>query len=236
MASRAAATSLNVAALLVAAGAGVRLGSNVPKAFHEIAGRTLLEHALARFIDHPLVRDVFVVVAADRVAQVQSMAGNSCVVTAGGVLRADSVRAGLERLGADIDAVLVHDVARPFVPAEVITRVVEALAAGADAVVPAVPVVDTIKAVRPDGVGEIVTSTLDREMLRAIQTPQGFRRAALVAAHREPREVTDDASLIEFAGGTVVVVAGADESFKITRPWDLRIAEALALAPAARPS
>jgi 2-C-methyl-D-erythritol 4-phosphate cytidylyltransferase len=221
-------SQMKVAAILLAAGVGVRLGSSVPKAFHQVNDQTLLEHVLPRFVDHPSVRDVVVVVPAtllDRAREVTS--GSGCVVIAGGITRLDSVRAGLAVLRPDIEAVLVHDVARAFVPTEVIERVVQALVDGADAVVPAVPVIDTIKAVESTDAGELVVDTLDRSMLRAIQTPQGFRRAALADAHSRPSEVTDDARLIELAGGTVVVVPGADEAFKVTRPWDLLIAEAL---------
>jgi 2-C-methyl-D-erythritol 4-phosphate cytidylyltransferase len=214
---------LTVAVLLLGAGEGVRLGASVPKAFCDVAGRTLLEHSLDRFVDHPLVRDVIVIVPSTMLDQARSLAPGTEVI-AGGITRLDSVRVGLAALRADVDAVLVHDVARAFVPPEVIDRVVGALAAGADAVVPAVPVIDTVKRVDAD---EVVISTVDRSELRAVQTPQGFRRATLVAAHRGDPEATDDAGLIEAGGGRVVVVAGADEAFKITRPWDLLIAQAL---------
>jgi 2-C-methyl-D-erythritol 4-phosphate cytidylyltransferase len=215
---------LTVAALLLGAGAGNRLGASVPKAFSEVAGRTLLMHSLERFRGHRLVRDVVVIVPAPYVERAQTLSGPSLVV-AGGVTRLDSVRIGLAALADDVDTVLVHDVARPFVPAAVIDRVVDALTEGADAVVPGLPVTDTIKRVDSD---ERVLATVDRSELRAIQTPQGFRVAALVAAHEGAPEATDDAGLIEALGGTVVVVAGAEEAFKITRPWDLRVAEALA--------
>jgi 2-C-methyl-D-erythritol 4-phosphate cytidylyltransferase len=214
---------LTVAVLLLGAGEGVRLGASVPKAFCDVAGRTLLEHSLDRFVDHPLVRDVIVIVPAAMLDRARSLAPGTEVI-AGGVTRLDSVRIGLAALRADVDAVLVHDVARAFVPPEVIDRVVGALAAGADAVVPALPVIDTVKRVDAD---EVVVATVDRNELRAVQTPQGFRRAVLVAAHRGDPEATDDAGLIEAGGGRVVVVAGADEAFKITRPWDLLIAQAL---------
>jgi 2-C-methyl-D-erythritol 4-phosphate cytidylyltransferase len=215
---------LTVAALLLGAGAGNRLGASVPKAFSEVAGRPLLEHSLERFRTHPLVRDVVVLVPASYVERAQALSGDSLVV-AGGVTRLDSVRVGLAALADDVDAVLVHDVARPFVPADLIDRVVAALAEGADAVVPGLAVTDTIKRVDSD---ERVLETVDRRELRAVQTPQGFRIAALVAAHEGAPEASDDAGLIEALGGTVVVVAGAEEAFKITRPWDLRVAEALA--------
>ena len=134
---------------------------------------------------------------------------------------------GLAAVATDVDTVLVHDVARPFVPVEVVDRVLAALAEGADAVIPTRPVTDTIKQVDEDGA---VVATLDRSELRVVQTPQGFRRAVLEAAHAAGvgRNFTDDAALVEAHGGQVAVVDGADEAFKITRPWDLALAEAVA--------
>jgi 2-C-methyl-D-erythritol 4-phosphate cytidylyltransferase len=201
----------------------MRLGAELPKAFVLIGPATLLEHAAARFLDHAGVRDVVVVAPADRLAEAAILVPGATVV-AGGALRQDSVAAGLAALAEDVDAVLVHDVARPFVPAEVIGRVLGALADGADAVIPAVPVTDTIKQVD----GQHVVATINRAELVAVQTPQGFRRSVLAAAHAgEAGGATDDAALVELAGGRVVVVAGAAESFKITTRWDLQVAEAV---------
>jgi 2-C-methyl-D-erythritol 4-phosphate cytidylyltransferase len=216
--------AMRVAAILVAAGMGQRLGADVPKAFCTVRGRTLLSYAHARFVAHPLVGRVIVVAPADRVEDAKALTGSD--VVAGGATRQESVAAGLAALPADIDAVLVHDVARAFVPAEVIDRVVAALRDGADAVIPTRPVTDTIK--RVDGDGRVI-ETVDRSTLAAVQTPQGFRRDVLVAAHAAAAaHVTDDAGLVEALGGTVVAVDGADEAFKITRPWDLLLAEAVA--------
>lgn len=215
---------MRIAAILVAAGTGQRLGAEVPKAFCTVRGRTLLSYAHARFAGHPLVGPVIVVAPADRLEQAKAL--TDAVVVAGGATRQDSVAAGLAALPPDVDAVLVHDVARAFVPAEVIDRVVAALRDGADAVIPTRPVTDTIKRVNADG---RVVETVDRSTLVAVQTPQGFRRDVLVAAHAAGRiGVTDDAGLVEALGGTVVAVDGADEAFKITRPWDLLLAEAVA--------
>ena len=148
---------------------------------------------------------------------------------AGGTTRQESVAAGLAALAPDIDTVLVHDVARPFVPATVIAAVVAALTAGADAAVPVVPIHDTVRRVGADGG---FAETLDRSSLVAIQTPQGFDRAVLAAAHEAGRTlaVTDDAALVEAMGRVVVAVPGDDAAFKITRPWDLEIASAVATA------
>ena len=217
---------LTVAAILVAAGDGQRLGAAVPKAFCVVAGRTLLEHAANRFAAHPDVRDL-VIVAPPTLIESASSLVPAALVVAGGRTRQESVRRGLAALADDVDVVLVHDVARPFVPADVISRVIAALSGGAQAVIPAVPVVDTVKRV---DASDAVTETVERTSLRAVQTPQGFRRSVLVEAHAASDRpgVSDDAALVEARGVRVVVVAGADESFKITRPWDLVLAEVVA--------
>lgn len=121
----------------------------------------------------------------------------------------------------------MHDVARAFVPVDVVDRVIDALDNGADAVIPVLPVVDTLTAVDADGA---VLGTVDRAPLRTVQTPQGFRLAALVAAHAAAVDVehTDDASVVERGGGRVVAVEGSELAFKVTRPLDLLLAEAVA--------
>ena len=157
----------------------------------------------------------------------------------GGATRADSVRAALAALPVDLDIVLVHDAARALTPPEVFHRVTDALAAGAQAVIPAVPVVDTVKDTAPvaaDGNGmRRVTGTPDRSKLRAVQTPQGFDAALLRRAHRAALDfdastaaaVTDDAMLVESLGAEVYVVEGSHLSLKITTPLDLVLAEAI---------
>jgi 2-C-methyl-D-erythritol 4-phosphate cytidylyltransferase len=213
-----------VAAILVAAGSGTRLGAAIPKAFVAVAGRTLLEHAVARFAAHPRVRDVVVVAPPSELARAAALVPGVTVV-AGGETRQQSVSRGLAALAADVDGVLVHDVARAFVPAPVIDRVIDALSA-AEAAIPVLPVTDTIR--RTDATGEL-HETVDRTTLAAVQTPQGFSRAALVAAHEgAPVSATDDAVLIEARGGRVVGVPGDDLAFKITYPLDLLLAEAVA--------
>ncbi|SHH22686.1 2-C-methyl-D-erythritol 4-phosphate cytidylyltransferase [Jatrophihabitans endophyticus] len=215
---------MTCAAVLVAAGSGSRLGADVPKAFVPLAGRTLLEHAVARFVSHPDVDRVVVVAPADRVDDAARLAGVPAV--AGGDTRQRSVGAGLAAVG-DARLVLVHDVARAFVPTAVIAAVVAALRAGAVAAIPVLAVHDTIR--RVDAAGELV-EVVDRASLVAVQTPQGFRRDVLAAAHEagRGRSATDDAALVEALGHTVVAVPGAEEAFKITRPWDLAVAEAVA--------
>ena len=218
-----------VAAILVAGGLGVRLGAGQPKALASVAGRTFAEHAYARFAMHPDVRDVVVVAPSTHVEEVSALLPAALVVP-GGVLRADSVCVGLDHVADDVDVVLVHDVARPFVPADVIARVVAALAAGAVGVIPVVPMTDTVKRVDEAR----VTATVPRDSLRAAQTPQGFDRRVLVGAYARARSrgsfdvVTDDASVVEADGHRVVVVDGSHRALKITTPWDLRVAELLA--------
>ncbi|MGI8761139.1 MAG: 2-C-methyl-D-erythritol 4-phosphate cytidylyltransferase [Jatrophihabitantaceae bacterium] len=216
-----------VAAVLVAAGSGERLGAGVPKAFCRVAGRTLLEHAVARFGGHPDVRDVLVAAPAALVASAAALVPFAGVV-AGGRTRQESVARALSQLRGDVEFVLVHDVARAFTPAEVISRVLAALVAGAHAVVPTVPVTDTVRRIeQPSG---SLGGTVERSSLVAVQTPQGFTRAALLDAHAHAStsDASDDAVLVEARGVTVVAVPGSDEAFKITTPWDLALAEAVA--------
>lgn len=146
-------------------------------------------------------------------------------VLPGGATRQDSVRLGLGSLPDDVDIVLVHDAARPFVPAAVVARVVAAVVAGADAVVPVLPVSDTVKQVNSAGA---VVATPDRSVLRLTQTPQGFRRSLLERAYSaEGLVATDDAGLVEQIGGLVHAVDGDPLAFKITGPLDLLLADAV---------
>jgi 2-C-methyl-D-erythritol 4-phosphate cytidylyltransferase len=153
-------------------------------------------------------------------------------VVAGGHSRTASVRLGLAVLPDEVDVVLVHDAARALVPAALVEAVVAAVRDGAGAVVPGLGVADTIKNVDEAGV---VTATVDRSRLRSIQTPQGFSRVVLMAAHEaaaggeagEADEATDDAGLVERIGGRVVVVPGSEEAFKVTTPLDLLLAQAV---------
>ena len=204
--------------ILVAAGSGTRLAAGVPKALVEVSGRSLLQHCLDTVGGVARIREIVVVVPASEVAAVRaSLSDASVVVVAGGATRDESVRAGLTQL-VDADDVLVHDAARPFVPADVFNRVLDALV-DAQAVIPAIPVVDTIKRVR-DGV---VVDTPARDELVAV--PQGFRTGILRAAHaNEDPDITDDAMRVERAGIPVRVVAGSQRGFKITTPFDLAVA------------
>ena len=149
-------------------------------------------------------------------------------MVAGGESRQESVALALLSLRPDIEFVLVHDAARPLAPVELVASVAAALHAGNLAVVPGLPVVDTVKKVDGD---DYVLATIDRRPLRAIQTPQGFARAVLQSAHaltdQYESSTTDDASLVELSGQQVLVIPGHEEAFKVTRPIDLVLAEAL---------
>ena len=220
------------AAVVAAAGGGERLGAGVPKALCLLAGEPLIVHAVRRLVSAG-VESVVVAAPATMVVEIGRTLRPVTddlpfVVVAGGPTRRQSVAASLRELPDDAGLVLVHDAARPLVPVGVVTRVLGALRAGADAVVPAVPVDDTVKEVA-DG---RVVRTVDRLSLRAVQTPQGFSRQLLARAHAEWRgaEPTDDAAMVEALGVPVTVVEGAPEAFKITRPLDLRLAEAVLAA------
>lgn len=209
--------------VLVAAGSGQRLGAGIPKALVEVAGETLIGHSLHAVAQLQQVMQVVVVVPEAELETVE-LGIEEALVVAGGATRDGSVRAGLAALGPEVDLVLIHDAARPFTPVQVYERVIEALRAGASAVIPAVPVTDTIKQVHAG----VVLRTVDRSDLVAVQTPQGFAVTALRQAHAEQTaDVTDDAMLMEAAGYEVHVVEGSHESFKITTPFDLAVARAM---------
>jgi 2-C-methyl-D-erythritol 4-phosphate cytidylyltransferase len=222
-----------VAAVIVAAGSGERLAAGMPKALVPLHGRPLLTWALEAFVSHPEIGSVVVVVPADAVATVRAEVGGLATVVAGGATRQRSVDLGLAAVSPDVDLVLVHDAARPLVDASVISAVVGRLRQGDPAVIPVLPVTDTVKQV--DSAGRVV-GTVDRTELRAVQTPQGFSRAVLLAAHRAAEQrgltgVTDDAGLLEALGVPVQTVPGAESCFKITTPYDLRLAHRIAPEP-----
>lgn len=233
------AASRGVGVVVVAAGSGSRLGAEVPKAFVVLGERPLLGHALAGVAAVPDVRSVVVVVPADLVdptgpAWTGVRLPDGAVVVAGGADRTASVAAGLAALDPSCEVVLVHDAARCLTPPAVFERVADAVRAGAAGVVPGVPVVDTVKVVDERG---IVTGTPDRATLRAVQTPQGFRREVLLTAHASGVLATDDAVLVEALGHDVLVVEGDPAALKVTTPADLAHAERLLAArtPGGRP-
>jgi 2-C-methyl-D-erythritol 4-phosphate cytidylyltransferase len=221
---------VSIAVVLAAAGRGDRLGTGVVKALRELAGEPLLLHAIRGVRAVPAIGPVVVTAPVGLVNDVTVLlAPYDVVVIAGGDERQESVRHGLAALPAGVDHVLVHDAARALAPPSLFADVIAALRAGADAVVPVLPVADTVKRVS----GDRVTDTVDRADLRAVQTPQGFVLELLVAAHAQPGPpATDDAALLERLGRTVVTVPGSEEAFKVTRPFDLLVAEALLRARA----
>lgn len=216
-------------AVVPAAGAGKRLAARVPKAFFHLGGHTLVERAVAGMQESGVVDRVVIAVPPDRTDQAKLILGGDTVVVAGGASRVESVRLALAAVG-ESEFVLVHDAARPLTPPALIVRVVEALRAGHAAVVPAVPVADTIKAVDSTGA---VLSTPERAALRAVQTPQGFVTEVLLRAYQQAgagpagADFTDDASMVEQIGAQVHVVDGDPLAFKITNPLDLMLAEAI---------
>lgn len=204
--------------VVVAAGSGARFGA--AKQFEQLGDRRVVDWALEAA--QAASAGVVLVVPADRVVTDEPLAD---VVVPGGATRSASVRAGLAAVPPEADVVLVHDAARPLAPIALFEAVVAAVANdGADAAVPAVAVSDTVKRVGPDGA---VIETVDRTSLVAVQTPQAFRAAALRAVHERDPEATDDAALIEAAGGRVVVVDGDIRAVKVTTREDLVFARAL---------
>jgi 2-C-methyl-D-erythritol 4-phosphate cytidylyltransferase len=222
---------MSTAAIVPAAGDGVRLGADRPKALVSLAGEPLVVHALRALRASEVVDRVVVaapIAARDDLRQALPAEWNGWArVIDGGATRQASVAAGLETLSTDHEFVLVHDAARALLPPAVVVRVVDALLGGAGAVIPVLPVADTVKRVR----GAVVLETVDRAELYAVQTPQGFQRRILAAAHAAAADsdapATDDAALVESAGGEVCVVDGDSEAFKITWPLDLAVAEAI---------
>lgn len=226
-------TAAQFAAIIPAAGSGQRLGAGIPKALVTVAGRPLLGHAVAAVLAGGHVGGVVLVAPPgleEEVAAVGAAAAGGVPVTVvpGGTTRDQSVAAGLAAVGGDVRFVLVHDAARALVPEPVVAAVVAALLAGAQAVVPGLPVTDTIRAVDADG----RSRTLDRAALRAVQTPQGFPLSVLRAAHEFRRAhpdlaVTDDAGLAEALGVAVTLVPGDPQAMKVTTGLDLALAEVI---------
>ncbi|MDQ1018289.1 2-C-methyl-D-erythritol 4-phosphate cytidylyltransferase [Streptomyces afghaniensis] len=226
------------AAVIPAAGRGVRLGPGAPKALRALGGTPMLIHAVRAMAASRAVSLVVVVAPPDGAAEVKSLLDahalperTDFLVVPGGRTRQESVKLGLDALPPGHDIVLVHDAARPLVPVDTVDAVIEAVREGAPAVVPALPLADTVKQVEPAGAPgepEPVVATPERARLRAVQTPQGFDRTTLVRAHETVTgDVTDDAGMVEQLGLTVVAVPGHEEAFKVTRPLDLVLAEAV---------
>lgn len=216
-------------ALIVAAGRGERLGAELPKALVPLAGKSMLQWSIDAVRSVQEVTEIVVALPSEAVARVAAELPE-VVCVAGGTFRSQSVRAALEA-STQPGQVAVHDAARPLASTRLFERALAALArGGADAVVAAGRVSDTVKEVAQDG--RTVVRTLDRSRLWAIQTPQVFRRDALERAVREASDellasATDDAWLVERRGGVVNVVSSEEHNFKVTTAADLRLAELL---------
>ena len=225
---------MRVNGVILAAGAGKRIGGGTSKAFLPVAGRPLILHTLRCFASSKTVRKVILVLANNQLKRCQDLISSECslrdlrcLFQPGGKRRQDSVRKGLERLDEDCEVVAIHDGARPFVSPRLIDRCVK-VAFRKGSVVSGLPVRDTIKMVTGDG---RVRETPPRDSLWEIQTPQVFRvdiiREAYLRADQEGVEATDDAMLVERLGGKVVVLKGQPANFKVTFPEDLLLADAI---------
>lgn len=215
-----------VAAIIPAAGSGVRLAADVPKAFLALDGFSLLTRSALAM---SAVADVLIVAApADSLDEASAQLAQvdaEIHIVAGGEHRQESVANALRMVPADVSIVLVHDAARPLVPIKVTQDVVEAIRNGAKAVIPVLPLADTIKRVNNQG---LAIETVDRNQLRRVQTPQGFDRATLDLAYQNPEVVaTDDAGLMDALGIAVSTVAGDERALKITTMSDVHHALSL---------
>jgi len=208
-----------VALLIPAAGSGERFGAPIPKALVQLNGRTLIEHALLNL--GPVASQIIVAAPVGYEDKFREILGDAVTVVTGGSTRTKSVKIALKSIAQDIEFVLVHDAARPLASSELGKRIIEALAAGDVAVIPALAVNDTIKEV---DAANYVVSTPSRERLRAVQTPQGFARKTLVKAHMQNIEATDDGALVEAMRGKVKLIEGENRALKITNPDDLATA------------
>lgn len=217
-----------VAVIITAAGSGERLGAGIPKAFVDLVGSTMLERAVDAVLASGAVDQVVVAVPAEKVSDATELLDGRATVVSGGSERPETVFKALAALSAEFEPefVLIHDAARPLTPPATTRRVVDALRAGSRAVIPVLPVSDTIKAVDAN---DAVLGTPERSGLRAVQTPQGFETALLRRAYERATDlsVTDDASLVERMGIPVQTVPGDPMAFKITTPLDLLLARAV---------
>ena len=220
---------MRVGAVVVAAGRGRRFGGERPKQFMDLGGVPVLAWSVRAFASHPEVERVVVVLSPERAASPPGWLPDGVAVVAGGVARADSVRAGAAALAGVVDIVLVHDGARPFPSAALISRVMASAARGP--VVPVIPIEDTVK--RVDGRGRVAETVSRRDLARA-QTPQGFPWSVLARTHalgekgaweaQDAAAMTDDAMLCERLGIEVSGVEGDPSNLKITTRRDLAVA------------
>lgn len=204
--------------IVVAAGSSTRFGSDTPKQFLEIAGKRVVDWSVAAAAS---VSDGVVVVVPKGSRVTVSSSGLDCqvVCVSGGDSRSESVRKGLAQVPDTAQVVVVHDAARPVASRGLMAAVVAAVRNGADAAIPVVGVVDTIR--------DLDGNTIDRSQLQAVQTPQGFSARALRHAHATGAQATDDATLVRAVGGSIVVVPGERWNIKVTEPEDALVVAAL---------
>ena len=208
-----------VAVIIPAGGSGERLGAKIPKALVQLAGKTLIEHAVANMA--PIANQIIVAAPAGFEEQFKDLLGSEVTVVTGGLTRTLSVKKALALVEKENEYILVHDAARSLASTDLAMRVIDSLRAGEKAVIPGMPVSDTIKRVDGDN---YVTKTPTRSKLRSIQTPQGFTRKLLIKAHTSADDATDDAGLVEDRGVDVKVILGEERAMKITTMNDLAIA------------
>jgi 2-C-methyl-D-erythritol 4-phosphate cytidylyltransferase/2-C-methyl-D-erythritol 2,4-cyclodiphosphate synthase len=228
-------TQRSVAVVLLAAGKGERLGAKAPKAFVELAGKSLLEHSVFRALATENLKQLIIAVPESHLTQTLefekqlSNQGVDIRVVVGGATRQQSVSESLAVLGGGIDIVLVHDSARSLASTDLFNRVAQAVFENQIGVIPALHVADTIKRYK----GDVIQETIERSDLVRAQTPQGFPASVLVAAHvGATQEFTDDAALVQSIGGTVMMIPGEEQAMKITTAEDFERAQTYLLAHA----
>lgn len=204
------------AAIIAAAGAGNRLGANLPKALVQLVDKTLIQHAATAL--SPVAQLIIVTAPIGFEDEFKKILGEGVTVITGGILRSDSIRIALSHIPEEYEFVLVHDGARALASTSLAQAILEELKKGEQAVIPVLDLIDTIKEVDNKG---YVRNTPDRSTLRAVQTPQGFIRSTLVRAHQASEDATDDAALVEAIGVAVKVIPGQERALKITTKADL---------------
>ncbi|MFT4148518.1 MAG: 2-C-methyl-D-erythritol 4-phosphate cytidylyltransferase [Micrococcaceae bacterium] len=216
--------SEKIAVIITAAGNGTRLAQSLPKAAVAINGRSIIERAIDTVLQLPELSQLVITVPCEDQHITPLIPQHDAIsIVTGGATRQESVCEAVKVI-KNADYVLVHDAARCFTPLAVYTRVVAKLKQGHEAVIPVMPVVDTIKKVE----GDIVVEEIDRNTLASVQTPQGFTTQALVQAHQKTKlQASDDATLASLAGYQVHTVAGDYRALKITYPLDVKVAESL---------
>ena len=228
-------TQRSVAVVLLAAGKGERLGAKAPKAFVELAGKSLLEHSVFRALATDNLKQLIIAVPESHLTQTLefekqlSNQGVDIRVVVGGATRQQSVSESLAVLAGGIDIVLIHDSARSLASTDLFNRVAQAVFDNQIGVIPALHVADTIKRYK----GDVIQETIERSDLVRAQTPQGFPASVLVAAHvGAAQEFTDDAALVQSIGGTVMMIEGEEQAMKITTAEDFERAQTYLLAHA----